>query len=144
MADDLDAVIDAVAAIEDASGQATHIVGSPQSWADLSKFKQADNSNVSLVGAGTTAPSRTLVSVPVLVSNSVPDGTMLVLDRSTILSVYGSVMLARPRSLLRFGFDRGACDVAIRSENRQPGSRHQADRGLTRPADDLGAGVFEL
>ena len=43
MADDLDAVIDAVAAIEDASGQATHIVGSPQSWADLSKFKQADN-----------------------------------------------------------------------------------------------------
>jgi len=27
------------------------------------------------------------VSVPVLVSNSVPDGTMLVLDRSTILSV---------------------------------------------------------
>ena len=57
MADDLDAVIDAVAAIEDASGQATHIVGSPQSWADLSKVKQADNSNVSLVGAGTTAPS---------------------------------------------------------------------------------------
>ena len=76
MADDLDAVIDAVAAIEDASGQATHIVGSPQSWADLSKFKQADNSNVSLAGAGTTARSRTLVSVPVLVSNSVPDGTM--------------------------------------------------------------------
>jgi len=92
VADDLDAVIDAVAAIEDASGQATHIVGSPQSWADLSKVKQADNSNVSLVGAGTTAPSRTLVSVPVLVSNSVPDGTMLVLDRSTILSVYGDVV----------------------------------------------------
>lgn len=108
MADDLDAVIDAVAAIEDASGQATHIVGSPQSWADLSKFKQADNSNVSLVGAGTTAPSRTLVSVPVLVSNSVPDGTMLVLDRSTILSVYGSVMLATSQE---FYFDSDSIGV---------------------------------
>ena len=29
-----------------------------------------------------------------LVSNSVPDGTMLVLDKSTILSVYGSIQLA--------------------------------------------------
>ena len=70
MADDLDAVIDAVAAIEDASGQATHIVGSPQSWADLSKVKQADNSNVSLVGAGTTAPSRTPGSLPVHVNGT--------------------------------------------------------------------------
>src|SRR6478752_8344634 len=51
-------VIDAVAAIEDASDQPGHIVCSPSSWADLSKFKQADDSNVSLVGAGTTARSR--------------------------------------------------------------------------------------
>lgn len=29
----------------------------------------------------------TLLSVPVLVSNSVPDGTMLVLDRNSVLSV---------------------------------------------------------
>ena len=32
---------------------ATHIVCSPQSWADLSKSKQATDSNMSLVGAGT-------------------------------------------------------------------------------------------
>ena len=87
-------MIDAVATIEDASGSATHVVCSPSSWADLSKFKQATDSNMSLVGAGTTAPTRTLLSVPVLVSNSMTDGTMLVLDKSTILSVYGSVQLA--------------------------------------------------
>jgi HK97 family phage major capsid protein len=108
VADDLDAVIDAVAAIEDASGQATHIVGSPQSWADLSKFKQANNSNVSLVSAGTTAPTRTLLSVPVLASNSIADGTTLVLDRSTILSVYGSVMLATSQE---FYFDSDSIGV---------------------------------
>jgi hypothetical protein len=44
----------------------------PQSWGDLSKFKQFTDSNVSLVGAGTTAATRTLLSVTVLVSNSLP------------------------------------------------------------------------
>jgi hypothetical protein len=68
---------------------------------------QANNSNVSLVSAGTTAPARTLLSVPVLASsNSIADGTTGV-DRSTILSVYGSVMLAtKPGVLLRLRFDR--------------------------------------
>lgn len=39
-----------------------------------------------------------------LASNSIADGTMLVLDRSTILSVYGSVMLATSQE---FYFDSG-------------------------------------
>ena len=110
---DLDAVIDAIATIEDASGTATHIVCSPSSWADLSKFKQATDSNVSLVGAGTTAPTRTLLSVPVLVSNSVPDGTMLVLDRNSVLSVYGTVQLATSTDYY-FGSD----NVALRATFR--------------------------
>ena len=57
---------------------------------------------MSLVSAGTTAPTRTLLSVPVLVSNSMTDGTML--DKSTILSVYGSVQLATS-TVYYFGSD---------------------------------------
>jgi hypothetical protein len=83
---------------------ATHIIASPSGWADLSKFKQATDSNMSLVSAGTTAPTRTLLSVPVLVSNSMTDGTMLVLDKSTILRVYGSVQLATS-TVYYFGSD---------------------------------------
>lgn len=86
---------------------------SPQSWADLSKFKQADNSNLSLVGAGSSAPTRTLLSVPVLVSNSLSDTTMLVLDRSTVLSVYGTVQLATTTDYY-FGSD----NVALRATFR--------------------------
>ena len=106
-------MIDAVATIEDASGSATHIVCSPSSWADLSKFTQATDSNMSLVSAGTTAPTRTLLSVPVLVSNSMTDGTMLVLDKSTILSVYGSVQLATSTDYY-FGSDNVAMRATFR------------------------------
>ena len=43
-----------------------------------------------------------------LASNSLADGTMLVLDRSTILSVYGSVMLATSQE---FYFDSDSIGV---------------------------------
>ena len=106
-------MIDAVATIEDASGSATHNRLLAVLWADLSKFKQATDSNMSLVGAGTTAPTRTLLSVPVLVSNSVADGTMLVLDQATILSVYGAIQLATSTDYY-FGSD----NIALRATFR--------------------------
>ena len=110
-------MIDAVATIEDASGSATHIVCSPSSWADLSKFKQATDSNMSLVGAGTTAPTRTLLSVPVLVSNSMPDATMLVLDSASVLSVYGSRAVGHLDGLLlRLGQRRAAGHLPVRAK----------------------------
>lgn len=94
VADDLDAVVDAIADIEDAGGSATHIIASPGAWAEVSKFKDGDTSNRSLIGAGTDAVIRSLLGVPVLVSNSMPNLGMLVLDQSAILSVYGDVRLA--------------------------------------------------
>ena len=66
---------------------------------------------MSLAGAGTTF--LTLLSVPVLVSNSMTDGTMLVLDKSTILSVYGSVQLTTSTDYY-FGSD----NVALRATFR--------------------------
>ena len=85
----------------------------PQAWVSLSELKRATDSNVSLVGAGTTAPTRTLLSVPVLVSSSVPDGSLLVLDRNSILSVYGSVQLATSTDYY-FGSD----NIALRATFR--------------------------
>ena len=79
----------------------------------MSKFKQATDINVSLVGAGTTAPTRTLLNVPVLVSNSMTDGTVLVLDRNSVLSVYGDVQLATSTDYY-FGSD----NVALRATSR--------------------------
>ena len=109
----LDFVIDAIATIEDAGGVATHIIASPSAWAELSKLKTATDSNVSLVGAGVEAATRTLLSVPVLVSNSMPDGSFLVLDRTAVLSVYGDVQLATSTDYY-FGSD----SVALRATFR--------------------------
>lgn len=91
----LDQVTDAIALIETADGTATHIIASPTAWADLSKLKKATDSNESLLGAGTETTERRLESLPVLVTNAMPAGDLLVLDSSTILSAVGDVKLAR-------------------------------------------------
>lgn len=92
--DDLDAVADAVATIETAWGQATHIIMSPDSYATISKLKMSDGSNASLVGAGVDAPQRSLLGLPVITTPSMPDSSMLVLDRAAVLSAYGQVEVA--------------------------------------------------
>ena len=92
---------------------ASHIIASPSGWAELSKFKDETTSNRSLIGAGTEAATRTLLSVPVLVSNSMPDGSMLVLDRNSVLSVYGQVQLATSADYY-FGADSIALRATLR------------------------------
>ena len=106
--------MDAIANIEDANGAATHIICSPSGWAELSKIKtDSTDSNVSLVGAGTVAPTRTLLSVPVVVSNAMPATSMLVLDAASVLSVYGDVAVATSTDFY-FGSD----NVALRATFR--------------------------
>ncbi len=51
--------------------------------------------------------------MPVLVSNSVPDGTTLVLDRNSVLSVYGTVQLATSTDFY-FGSDNVALGATFR------------------------------
>ena len=123
---------------------ATHIIASPSAWTELSKFKDETDSNMSLVDAGTEAAIRTLLSVPVLVSNSMTDGTMLVLDKSTIVSVYGSVQLATSTD---YYFDSDSIGVRATwrfGQKIADRTGDQADRGDTRQLADLGAGVFEF
>jgi HK97 family phage major capsid protein len=95
VADDLDPLIDAIASIEDDGGTATHIVASPTAWASLSKLKRAADSNESLVGAGVVAATRALLGLPVLVTPAMPDGSLLVSDKSAIIGAQSPVRLAR-------------------------------------------------
>lgn len=91
----LDKVTDAVALIEGAGGQATHIITSPAMWSTVSKMKTATGSNASLVGAGTEAAQRRLLGLPVLTSSAMPAGELAVINKNWILSALGVVQVAR-------------------------------------------------
>jgi hypothetical protein len=67
------------------------IVASPISWAAVSKFKTAEDSNESLLGPAAIAAQRQLLSVPLRVSANVPDDLLLVIDRRAVLSAYGAL-----------------------------------------------------
>ena len=95
LGNNLDAVVDAIAAIEDDGGQATHVIASPSAWASVSKLKQATGSNASLLPSGNAASERTLLGVPVLVSNAAPDGPLLVLDKRSVIAASSPIRLAR-------------------------------------------------
>jgi HK97 family phage major capsid protein len=90
----LDAFIDAIATIESAGGTATNILANPAAWAVIAKFKTADDSNTSLIGAGTETAQRRLLGLPVDVDLDVPPGKFIVLDNTAILSVIGNIQTA--------------------------------------------------
>ncbi|AKK30633.1 phage major capsid protein [Mycobacterium sp. EPa45] len=121
--EDLDALIDAIAAIENAGGEATNILAHPNAWATLSKLKSAVDSNVSLIGAGTEPADRRLLGVGVTVDRDVPEDSIIVLDKEAILSVYGGLEIA---SSEHYYFNRQA--VAIRATWRFGATIHDASR----------------
>jgi HK97 family phage major capsid protein len=129
-AQSLDPVVDAVAAIEDAGGVASHVLASPQSWAYLSKLK--DGNDIPLLGAGTQAGPRSLLSLPVLVDRDVTDWSLVVLDRNAILSVYGQILIARSDD---YGFNRDV--VYIRATWRAGQQVSDVDRVINVPVLDL-------
>ena len=92
--DSLDAVVDAVAQVEDNYGAPSSMLVHPDSWAVLSKLKRQSGSNESLLGAGTADAARALLGIPVTVSPAVPSGALLVVDKTAIMAVYGQVLVA--------------------------------------------------
>lgn len=96
---DLDAIADALAGIETAGGEATHILAAPDAWGFLRKYKVQDGSNQSLLGAGTNDAERRLFNLPVLTSPAVPSGEMLVLDRRAVVAAVGSVNVAQSQDV---------------------------------------------
>ncbi|OBI18619.1 hypothetical protein A5712_21635 [Mycobacterium sp. E2327] len=106
----LDALIDAVAYIEDDGGVASHIIASPTAWAELQKFKTATDSNQSLVGAGTSSATRQVLSLPVVTDRDVPAGQLVVVDKNAILAVWGQLLIATSSD---YHFNRDS--IAIRA-----------------------------
>jgi HK97 family phage major capsid protein len=92
--DDLDAVVDGIAAVEADGGKVDLIIASPQSWAAVSKLKTAEDSNESLLGPAGVAAERVLLSVPVVVNAAMPADGLLLLEKRSVLSAYGVLELA--------------------------------------------------
>ncbi len=106
----LDDLIDAVAHIEAAGGKPTHVLAHPTSWAWLAKLKKEAGGNESLLGAGTSAEKRMLLSLPVLVDRDVPASSLIVLDKKAVLSVHGDIQLTTSQD---YYFNRDT--IAIRA-----------------------------
>ena len=90
----LDALVDLIAQLEDNVSTPSHILVDPLGWGELRKLKTAASYNQSLLGAGTSDAARMLLSLPVIVDAAVTDYTGLVVDRNAIVSAVGSVKVA--------------------------------------------------
>ena len=128
----------------------------------MAKRKVGTDSNASLIGAGTHAPARQLLGLPVYVDRHVTADTLVVLDRTAILSAYGNVQLATSadyafnrdsialRVTFRFGqvvadADRVVARCAIHPLSGRPSRRARAARVFsTLPAPDSGSAFAEL
>ncbi|EHK84249.1 phage major capsid protein [Rhodococcus pyridinivorans] len=94
VASDLDALVDLIATLESNGATPSHILVDPIAWASLRKFKTGTGSAQTLLGAGTTDATKSLLDLPVIVTSALASGTGLVIDRSAIVSAVGDVQLA--------------------------------------------------
>lgn len=92
--DSLDALADLLATIETNGGQPSHLIMSPTAWANGSKLKTGTDSNAALLGAGTEAAERRLLSLPVLVSAAMAGTNGLVIDKRAVVAALGPVRVA--------------------------------------------------
>ncbi|PND54344.1 phage major capsid protein [Mycobacterium sp. ENV421] len=95
VSDNLDALIDGIAELQENLSNPTMIVLSPSAWAEFRKLKVGGTeTNSSLIGAGTSDAQQLLLSLPVLVNVAVPSNTGLIIDKSAVVSAYGTVNVA--------------------------------------------------
>lgn len=89
----LDEIADAITLIETSGGTATNIVTDPATWGHLRKMKVGTDSNVTLLGDAAVQTERTLYGMPVAVTAAMSPGTILILDRSQVISSVGPIRL---------------------------------------------------
>ncbi|XTP33130.1 phage major capsid protein [Mycobacterium sp. TJFP1] len=110
----LDALVDLLATLQTNLSNPSHILLSPTAWAEFRKLKVGGvETNSSLIGAGTTDAQQLLLSLPVLVNVAMPPYTGMVLDRSAIVSAYGTVNVANSEHQY-FSSDSVACRCTFR------------------------------
>ncbi|PPJ18430.1 phage major capsid protein [Nocardia nova] len=90
----LDALIDLYAELESNGATPSHIVLDPLGWAALMKLKKATGSNEGLLGAGTETAEARLLSLPILKSAALTAYSGVLLDRTAIISAYGTIQVA--------------------------------------------------
>lgn len=89
----LDIISDALTAIEENGGTASHIIAAPSAWNAIRKLKTGTGSAQTLLGAGTGDIEKRLFGIPVLTSSAVPTGGLIALDQRAIVSAVGSVQV---------------------------------------------------
>ena len=94
VAQDLDAISDLIAVLEDNLSVPTAIVVDPLGWSEIRKLKIGTNYNATLLGAGTSDAQQMLFSLPVYVNRAMTDYTGVIVDRSAIVTAAGSVQIA--------------------------------------------------
>lgn len=94
VAANLDGLIDLLATLAGAGGNPTDIVVDPVAWASMRKLKTATGSAQTLLGAGVTDALPMLLGLPVRVTNALPAGTGMVLDKNAVVSAVGPVQVA--------------------------------------------------
>jgi HK97 family phage major capsid protein len=92
--DNLDVLVDGLATLASNYSVPTHILLAPDAWAGLQRLKTGIDTNVSLLGAGTTEAQRFLFNLPVIVDPAVPSGTGIIIDKTAVVSAVGPVMVA--------------------------------------------------
>ncbi|MGW5524118.1 phage major capsid family protein [Gordonia sp. NPDC003950] len=92
---DLEPLVQAYADIVENNGAPTGLILSPGAFVHLyGSMKEATGSNKGLLSAATDSPESAILGLPRVVSNAVPAGTGLIIDRTAIVSAYSSVQLA--------------------------------------------------
>lgn len=91
--DGFNAVSNAITAIAANGGNATNIVMNPTAWQAFTSAVDANGRPI--LGEPGTAIARQLWGVPVTVTSHAPEGKLLVLDKTAIISATGGVTLAK-------------------------------------------------
>jgi HK97 family phage major capsid protein len=90
----LDKISDLIARLEDNLAIPSAIVVDPLGWSEIRKLKIGTAYNQTLLGAGTEDTATRLFSLPVFVNVGMPDYTGVVVDRNSVVSAIGSVVIS--------------------------------------------------
>ena len=95
VASNLDNLIDLEATIEACGGTPTDIILSPAAWASLRKLKIGDGYATSLLGVAGTDAQQLLLGLPVSITNAMPAGKGLIIDKNAIISAISRIWVTQ-------------------------------------------------
>src|SRR5699024_5369939 len=88
-------LVDAIAEVETNGAEPTHIIAAPDTWTAIRKLKAGDASNQPLVNQDVaTETQRQVEGLPVIVNRHAEPGSLLIIDRSEIISSVSQIELA--------------------------------------------------